>query len=127
MGVCMAEPAESDLSRRERQIMEIVYQRGKATAAEVLEGLADPPSYSAVRALLRVLESKGHVRHIRAGAKYVYLPIRPQHRAAQSALRRVLSTFFGGSVERAVATLITDADSRLTDEELTRLSELIEK
>jgi len=116
-----------DLSRRERQIMEIIYARGQASATEVLEGLADPPSYSAVRALLRVLEGKGHVRHVREGARYVYQPTQPRSRAARSALAQVVQTFFGGSVEQTVATLLSDADTRLSEEELARLSELIEQ
>jgi predicted transcriptional regulator len=117
----------SDLSRRERQIMEILYQRGRASASEVLEALPDPPSYSAVRALLRVLETKGHARHVREGARYVYLPTQPRSRAAQSALTQVVRTFFGGSVEQAVATLLSDEDLHLSDEELARLAALIEQ
>src|SRR5437868_545613 len=103
-----------DLSRRERQIMDIIYQQGQASANEVLEALSDPPSYSAVRALLRVLENKGHVRHVRDGARYLYLPTQPRTRVAHSALAQVVHTFFGGSVERTVATLISDADTRLS-------------
>jgi predicted transcriptional regulator len=116
-----------DLSRRERQIMDVIYQRGQATAGDVLEGLPDPPSYSAVRALLRVLETKGHVRHKQEGNRYIYLPIQPRNRAAQSALAQVVQTFFGGSVEQTVATLLSDADTRLSEEELSRLAELIEQ
>jgi predicted transcriptional regulator len=116
-----------DLSRRERQIMEIIYARGQASASEVLEGLADPPSYSAVRALLRVLETKGHVRHVREGARYVYQPTQPRNRAARSALTQVVQTFFGGSVEQTVASLLSDADTRLSEEELSRLADLIEQ
>jgi predicted transcriptional regulator len=116
-----------DLSRRERQIMDVIYQRSQATAGEVLEGLPDPPSYSAVRALLRVLETKGHVRHKQEGNRYIYLPTQPRSRAAQSALAQVVQTFFGGSVEQTVATLLSDADTRLSEEELSRLAELIEQ
>ncbi len=116
-----------DLSRRERQIMEIIYARSQASASEVLEALADPPSYSAVRALLRVLETKGHVRHVREGARYVYLPTQPRHRAARSALAQVVQTFFGGSVEQTVATLLSEADTHLSEEELSRLAALIEQ
>ena len=116
-----------DLSRRERQIMDVIYQRGQATASEVLEGLPDPPSYSAVRALLRVLETKGHVRHKQETNRYIYLPTQPRSRAAQSALAQVVQTFFGGSVEQTVATLLSDADTRLSEEELSRLAELIEQ
>lgn len=118
---------DTSLSRRERQIMDILFARGKATAAEVLEGLTDPPSYSAVRALLRILENKGHVRHERDGARYVYVPIQARNRAARSALAQVVQTFFGGSVEKAVATLLSTDDTHLTDAELERLSELIEQ
>lgn len=118
---------DTTLSRRERQIMDILFARGKATAAEVLEGLTDPPSYSAVRALLRILENKGHVRHERDGVRYVYVPIQARTWAARSALSQVVQTFFGGSVEKAVATLLSTDDTHLTDEELERLGELIEQ
>jgi predicted transcriptional regulator len=118
---------DTSLSRRERQIMDILFARGKATAAEVLEGLTDPPSYSAVRALLRILENKGHVRHERDGARYIYVPIQARNRAARSALSQVVQTFFGGSVEKAVATLLSTDDTHLTDAELERLGELIEQ
>jgi predicted transcriptional regulator len=107
--------------------MEIIYARGRASAGEVLEALPDPPSYSAVRALLRVLEAKGHVQHVRDGARYVYLPIQPHYRAARSALSQVVQTFFGGSVEQTVATLLSDADSRLSEAELSRLAALIDQ
>ena len=107
--------------------MDVLHQRSRATAAEVQTALPDPPSYSAVRALLRILEDKGHVKHLKEGARYVYLAMQPQQRAAKSALRRVLDTFFGGSVEKAVATLLSDSDSRLSEEELDRLAELIEQ
>jgi predicted transcriptional regulator len=123
----MARVFGKDLSRRERQIMDVIYQRGQATAGEVLEGLPDPPSYSAVRALLRVLETKGHVRHKQDGNRYVYLPIQARSRAAQSALAQVVQTFFGGSVEQTVATLLSDADTRLSEDELSRLADLIEQ
>ncbi len=115
------------LSRRERQIMDIVYARGKATAAEVLEALPDPPSYSAVRALMRILEEKGHLRHERDGIRYVFAPVRPRSTAARDALAQVVQTFFGGSVERAVATLLDAEETRLTDDELERLGRLIEE
>ena len=117
----------SNLSRRERQIMDVIYERGGASVGEVMEGLPDPPSYSAVRALLRVLEEKGHVRHVKQGRGYVYLPEQPRQSAAQSALRGVLRTFFSGSVEQAVAALVSDADAQLSDEELERLAALIEQ
>jgi predicted transcriptional regulator len=117
----------TSLSRRERQIMDVIYRQGRATATAVLEALPDPPSYSAVRALLRILEAKGHLRHEKEGRSYVYLSTEPRQMAAQSALAQVVHTFFGGSVEETVATLLTDRDTRLSDEELDRLSRLIEQ
>ena len=113
------------LSRRERQIMDIIYRRGQASAAEVLGEMEDPPSYSAVRAFLRILEEKGHLKHRKEGARYVYLPTQPRRQAARSALQRVLRTFFDGSTEKAVAALITMADADLSPAELDRLAELI--
>ena len=113
------------LSRRERQIMDIVYQRGQATAAEVLEALPDPPSYSAVRALLRVLEGKGHVRHTRQGPRYVFMPTLAREKARRSALTQVVQTFFEGSAEQAVAALLDQAT--LSEADLKRISELIDK
>ena len=115
------------LSRRERQIMDTVYQLGRATATDVLEGLPDPPSYSAVRAMLRVLENKGHVRHVLEGKSYVYLPTLPRTRASRSALQNMVSTFFDGSAEKAVAALLDISGSELTDDQLTHLSRLIEQ
>jgi predicted transcriptional regulator len=115
----------SSLSRRERQIMEFLYQRGRATAADVGAALPGSPGNSAVRMLLRILEEKGHVRHVREGTRYVYLPVQPRQSAARSVLRQVLQTFFGGSVEKAVATLLSAPDARLSEEELDRLADLI--
>jgi predicted transcriptional regulator len=115
------------LSRRERQIMDIVYREGRATATEVLERLPDPPSYSAVRALLKVLENKGHLRHVLEGTKYVYQPTLPAERARRTALEKLLETFFGGSAEKAVAALISISKNDITSEELDRLGKLIEK
>lgn len=123
----MARPPESQLSRRERQIMDIVYARGEASAAEVHQGLPDAPSYSAVRTLLRILEEKGHLRHRTAGIKYVYLPTRPRSQAAKSALRRLLDTFFEGSTSQAVAALLESPDTRPEPAELERLAAMIEK
>jgi predicted transcriptional regulator len=115
------------LSRREREIMDVIYGApgGRASAAEVREQLADPPSYSTVRALLRVLEEKGHVRHEDDGPRYVFLPTVPRERARQSALRQLLTTFFDGSTEQAVAALLDLSSTRLSDAELARLSRLI--
>jgi predicted transcriptional regulator len=119
--------ALAGLSRRERQIMEILYQRGKATAAEVREGMEDPPSYSAVRAMLRVLEEKGHIRHQAEGLKYVYAPVMAREKAKRSAVKHVLDTFFGGSPEQIVAALLDVSSERLTKEELDRMAGLIER
>jgi predicted transcriptional regulator len=113
------------LSRRERQILDILYAKGGATAADVLAALPDPPSYSAVRALLRILEDKGHARHETQGTRYVYLPMVPRERARRSALSRIVKTFFDGSAAQAAAALV-DSGS-LSDEELARLSSLIDR
>ena len=121
----MGQSFEIPLSRRERQIMDILFERGEATAAEVMAALSDPPSNSAVRSLLRILEEKGHVRHVKKGMRYLYRPVQPRQSAAHSVLKQVLHTFFGGSVEKAVTTLLSAPDSRLSDAELDRLAELI--
>jgi len=115
------------LSRRERQIMDVLYQRSRATAAEVLESMPDPPSYSAVRALLRILEQKGHIRHEESEGKYVFMPIVSRDKAKRSAMRHVLQTFFDGSPHDAVAALIDASSSKLSDSELDRLQQLIDK
>jgi predicted transcriptional regulator len=118
---------EEALSRRERQIMDIVYTRGETTAAEVAAGLPDPPTRTAVRTLLRILEQKGHLTHRQDGQTFVYRASRPRARAGRSALRRVLRTFFDGSLEKAVAAHLGDAASELSPEELNRLADLIEQ
>lgn len=118
---------EHHLSRRERQIMDVLHARQQATAAEVRAALPDPPGYSAVRALLRILEDKGHVKHHKDGVRYVYLPRVSQAAASRSALKRVLATFFAGSVLQAVAALLDASDTRLSDAELKRLQEIITK
>lgn len=123
----MTRSFDSNLSRRERQIMEIIYARRRATAVEVMEALPDPPGYSAVRTLLRILEAKGYLTHQKEGVRYVYLATQPRHRAARSALKQVLQTFFDGSVEQAVATLLSDADTKLSDAELDRLAAMIDR
>lgn len=115
------------LSRRERQIMDIIYRLERAAAADVLAALPDPPSYSSVRALLGVLESKGHLRHVKDGARYIYLPTRSRPTAGRSALRQVVQTFFAGSVEQTVATLLSVSDAPLSEDEWERLSALIDK
>jgi predicted transcriptional regulator len=117
--------ANDPLSRRERQILDILYAKGSATSAEVREAMSDPPGYSAVRALLRILEEKGHARHDTQGTRYVYLPSVPRERARNSALTRIVKTFFDGSAAQAAAALV-DSGS-LSDEELERLSALIER
>jgi predicted transcriptional regulator len=113
------------LSRRERQIMDIVYARGQATAAEVTSALPDPPSYSAVRALLRILEQKGHLRHQQDGPRYVFLPTVSRDRARRSALRNLVRTFFDGSSADAAAALIDQA--QLSDDDFARLADAIDK
>ena len=118
---------EAHLSRRERQIMDALHQRGHATAAEVQAALPDAPGYSAVRALLRILEDKGHVKHRREGIRYVYLPRAKRESARRFALKRVVSTFFQGSVTQAMAALLETADARLSDSELRALQELIDQ
>jgi len=114
------------LSRRERQIMDILYRQGKASASEVRESMADAPSYSAVRAMLRVLEEKGHVKHQAEGLKYVYVPTLARDKAKRKAVKHVMETFFNGSPEQIVAALLDVASTRLTREELDRMSRLIE-
>ena len=121
----MAGEPEERLSRRERQIMDIVYARGEVSAAEVLAALPDPPTKTAVRTLLRILEGKGHLAHRQEGLTYLYRPSRPRGRAGRSALRRVLRTFFDGSLEKAVAAHLGDPASDLSPEELARLADLI--
>ncbi len=123
----MAEKSLRHLSRRERQIMDIIYRRDRAAAAEVLADMSDPPSYSAVRALLRVLEEKGHVRHEQDGPRYVFLPTLPREEARDSALKQMLSTFFDGSAEQAVAALLDLSSSDLSEEELEKLAQMIDQ
>jgi predicted transcriptional regulator len=119
--------AMGNLSRRERQIIEILYRRGKASTSEVRELMENAPGYSAVRAMLRVLEEKGHVRHQAEGLKYVYVPVVARARAKRSAVKHLLDTFLNGSPEQIVAALLDVSATRLTREELDRMSELIEK
>jgi predicted transcriptional regulator len=120
-----AKPDHLHLSRRERQIMDILYREGRAAAGEVLERLPEPPGYSAVRAMLRVLENKGHLTHVLENGRYVYRPTVPRERARRSALQNLLQTFFDGSPEKAVAALLSESKSRLGEDELERLSRLI--
>jgi predicted transcriptional regulator len=116
-----------DLSRRERQIMDLLFRVGRATAAEVMDGLPDAPSYSAVRALLRILERKGHVRHEEEGRAYVYLPVVRRDAARQSALSHLLKTFFDNSAEQAVAALLAMKGEKMSEGELERMARLIEQ
>jgi predicted transcriptional regulator len=105
--------------------MDVVYRLGSASAAQIQAELADAPSYSAVRALLKILENKGHLKHKAEAGRYIYAPVRPREAAARSALSRLVETFFAGSPERAVAALLDTADRRLSDAELARMAELI--
>ena len=117
----------NELSRRERQIIDILYSHGRATAAEVQSLLPDPPSYSAVRAMLRILEEKGHVRHEQDGPRYVYLPTIARDNAKRSAMRHMLQTFFDGSAAQAISALLDDSSAKLSDAELDRLAKMIEE
>ena len=123
----MPKPDETPvaLSRRERQVMDILHRRTGATVAEIMADLPDPPSYSAVRAMLRLLEEKGHVRHEQDGPRYVYIPVVTRDKARRSAMRHLVRTFFDGSTEDAVAALL-QSDSGMSEDELSRLSKLIE-
>jgi BlaI family penicillinase repressor len=123
----MTGKGEPPLSRRERQIMDIVYARGEATALDVCAHLPDPPTKTAVRTLLRILEEKGHLTHRTDGQTFVFSPSRPRENAGKSALRRVLDVFFGGSLEQAVAVHLGDAATDLSPDELKRLASLIQK
>ena len=119
--------ALQSLSRRERQIMDILYQRAKASASEVRESMEDAPSYSAVRAMLRILEQKGHVKHRAEGLKYVYVPVLGRDKAKRSAVKHLLDTFFSNSPEQVMAALLDVSSKHLTRDELDRMAEMIEK
>ena len=123
----MAKPLHASLTRRERQIMDILYRRGRATAGEVLEELSGNPTSSTVRTQLRVLEGKGHVHHEEQGLRYVYVPAVPRHAARKPALRHLVETFFDGSAEKAVAALLGGDGTRLSEDELDRIAELVAK
>ena len=122
----MAKHPNSIFSRRERQIMDIIYRLGRATANEVIEGLSGTPHSSTVRTQLRVLEEKGHLRHEEQGMLYVYFPVAPRHVVRQTALRHMIETFFEGSAEKMMSALL-GGNSKLSDDELQRLSNLIDK
>jgi predicted transcriptional regulator len=115
------------LTRRERQIMDIIYRRGRATASEVMEDLSGEPSYSTVRTQLRVLEAKGHVHHEEEGPRFVYMAAVPRHAARKSALRHLIDTFFEGSTENVVGALLGGEGARLSEDELERIAELVAK
>jgi predicted transcriptional regulator len=123
----MSSARHSSLTRRERQIMDILYRRGRATAAAVMADLPGVPNSSTVRTQLRVLEEKGHVRHEEEGLRYVYLPAVPRHAARRSALRHLIDTFFDGSAEKVVSALVGGEGARLSDDELKRIAQVIEK
>jgi BlaI family penicillinase repressor len=123
----MSKPLHAVLTRRERQIMDILYRLGRATAGDVMKQLSGTPSYSTVRTQLRVLEAKGHVRHEEAGLRYVYVPALPRHAARKSALRHLVDTFYDGSTEKVVAALLGGEGKNLSDEELQRLAAMIAK
>jgi predicted transcriptional regulator len=120
-----AKPVPALLTKRERQIMDVLYRLGRATAAEIMNQLADAPAYSTVRTQLRVLERKRHVRHEEEGLRYVYMPTVPRHSARRSALKHLVETFFEGSATKAVAALLGGEASRVTDEELARIEDLV--
>jgi len=121
----MSDPGQ--LSKRERQIMDVLWKAGEGTVTLVLAGLADPPGRTAVRTLLTILERKGHVKHRKAGREFIYRPARPRARAARSALRRVLDTFFAGSLEGAVAAGLADPSAKPTEAELASIAAMIEQ
>ena len=118
---------EHNLSRRERQIMDVLHAKESATAADIRAALPDPPGYSAVRALLRILEDKGHIRHRQEGARYVYLPRASRETASRSALKRLVTTFFAGSVSRAMAALLESRDTKLSEAEVNKLEQMIKQ
>jgi predicted transcriptional regulator len=120
-------PQSASLSRRERQIMDILYRRGSATAADIKAEMPDAPSYSAVRAMLRILEEKGHLKHHADGPRYVFTPVVSRPAAQKSALRQMIRTFFDGSPTQAVAALLDMSARNLSDDELEELSKLVEQ
>ena len=122
-----SKPLHLELSRRERQIVDVIYRLGRATAAEVTANLPDPPTSTAVRTMLRILEDKGHIRHEQEGVRFVYMPRLPREQARKSVLSHVVHTFFNGSPQQAMATLLDMSPSELPDEELDRLAQLIER
>lgn len=123
----MKTKTDPDLSRRERQIMDVLFSRGRATGQEIQQGLPDHPNYSSVRTILRVLERKGYIRHVEEGLRYVYEPTVPREAASRSALQRIIRTFFDGSAKEAVAALLDPAAFDLTEKELSELARIIDR
>jgi BlaI family penicillinase repressor len=123
----MSRSLHTALSRRERQIMDVLFRLGRATAAEVMDALPDDTTYSTVRTQLRVLEQKGHVRHESDGVRFVYIPMVARHAARKTALRHVVETFFDGSPEKAVAALLGGEAAKLSEEQLERIASIVEK
>src|SRR5688572_6112833 len=123
----MADKPGDGLSRREREIMDVIYARGSATALEVVQAIPDPPTKTAIRTLLRILEDKGFVKHTQQGREFLYAPTRPRLRAGRSAFQRVLRTFFDGSLEKAVAAYLGDSASNLSADEIQRLTDLLQE
>ncbi|HEY8210448.1 MAG TPA: BlaI/MecI/CopY family transcriptional regulator [Myxococcaceae bacterium] len=123
----MADETPTNLSRRERQIMDAIYRLGRASVTDVMENIPDPPSYSAVRAMLGILETKGHLTHQQEGAKYVYLPTVARERARKTALKSLVQTFFDGNSREAIAALLEMPDGKLSKGELDALGDLIDK
>jgi predicted transcriptional regulator len=123
----MSQALHAVLTRRERQIMDILFRRGRATAAEVMEDLPGEPSYSTVRTHLRILEDKRHVRHEEDGVRFVYMPVVARRSARKSALRHLVETFFDGSPEKAVAALLGGEGSKLSDDQLERIAGMIDR
>jgi predicted transcriptional regulator len=122
-----SEPQSAKFSRREREIMDALYELGRASAAQILEQIPDPPSNTAIRTLLSILEKKGHVRHVSDGTRYIYEPLVAREQMSRRAVDSLLKTFFDNSVERAVTALLTRKDADISREDLDRLSSLIEK
>jgi BlaI family transcriptional regulator, penicillinase repressor len=120
-------PTHAALSRRERQIMDVLYRLGRATAGDIMEQVAGAPSYSTIRTQLRVLETKGHVRHEEQGLRYVYMPTVPRHSARRSALKHLVETFFDGSSAKVVAALLGGDATKVSEEDLDRIAELVRK
>jgi predicted transcriptional regulator len=116
---------QGQLTKRERQIMDVLYRLGRATAAQIMERVPGAPGYSTIRTQLRVLETKGHVKHEEQGLRYIYMPTVPRHSAARSALRHLVDTFFDGSSAKAVAALLGGEASRVSDDDLERIAQLV--